>query len=123
MIKKVSVADAVSQLTDAWMPHRLGAVNDTEIKVARLDGDFVWHAHPDTDELFFVLEGAMEMDLEDGAVPLGPGEMLVVPRGVSHRPRAPGGCVVLLVEASGTINTGDAPRGALTRDTIPDLSR
>lgn len=121
-IKKVSVQHALSTISEAWMPHRLGTINDTEIKIARLDGDFVWHSHPDTDELFYVLEGQMALDLADQTLHLGPGELIVVPRGVRHCPRAPGGCVVLLVEARDTINTGDAAPGALTRDTIPDRS-
>ena len=90
-----------------WSPHIVARVNDYDIKVARIEGEFVWHAHPKTDEGFLVLEGRLRIELPDGAVELGPGDLYVVPRGVKHRPVALEECRILLVEPSGTVNTGD----------------
>ena len=117
----VNLAHAISLIQDAWTPHSIGSVNDVELKLARLEGDFVWHSHPDTDELFLVLEGTLTMGLRDGDRHLSAGELLVVPRGTEHQPRSPGGCAVLLVEARGTLNTGDAPEGPLTVRQVPTL--
>ncbi|WP_251151640.1 cupin domain-containing protein [Cellulosimicrobium sp. Marseille-Q4280] len=95
-----------------WQPHRVASVNDDDVKVVKVLGEFVWHTHPETDELFLVLAGELTVDLrEDGVerpVVLGPHDVLVVPRGVEHRPRAAVETAVVLVERQGTVNTGDA---------------
>jgi mannose-6-phosphate isomerase-like protein (cupin superfamily) len=83
-------------------------MNDYQFKVVRLEGDFVWHDHPDTDEAFIVLDGTLRIDFRDGAVTLGPGEMFVVPRGVEHKPCAAAEVKLLLIEPRGVLNTGDA---------------
>ena len=83
-------------------------MNDYQFKVARLEGDFVWHAHQDTDETFLVLDGRLRIELRDGEVHLGPGDLYVVPRGVEHKPCAAEPVRVLLVEPRGVVNTGDA---------------
>jgi mannose-6-phosphate isomerase-like protein (cupin superfamily) len=83
-------------------------MNDVYFKIARIHGEFVWHSHPETDEAFLVLDGAMRIEFHDGHVDLGAGEMYVVPRGVEHRPVASHECRILLVEPAGTVNTGDA---------------
>jgi mannose-6-phosphate isomerase-like protein (cupin superfamily) len=83
-------------------------MNDVYFKIARIHGEFVWHSHPETDEAFLVLDGAMRIEFRDGHVDLGAGEMYVVPRGVEHRPVASHECRILLVEPAGTVNTGDA---------------
>jgi mannose-6-phosphate isomerase-like protein (cupin superfamily) len=83
-------------------------MNDYHFKLAKLQGEFVWHNHPDTDEVFLVLEGEMEIEFRDGRITLKSGEMAVVPKGVEHKPYAERECSILLVEPAGTINTGDA---------------
>jgi mannose-6-phosphate isomerase-like protein (cupin superfamily) len=83
-------------------------MNDIHFKIARIEGEFVWHSHPDTDEAFLVMDGAMRIEFRDGHVDLAAGEMFVVPRGVEHRPVAVEECRILLVEPAGTVNTGDA---------------
>ena len=102
--------DAVFALVaEPWQPHRLTSVNDYDVKVARLRGEFVWHAHPDTDELFLVLEGRLTIQLREGDVELGPHDVFVVPRGVEHCPKADEDALVVLFEPTGTVNTGDNP--------------
>lgn len=108
-----NVHEALSRIPEPWQPHRLASVNDYDVKVARLAGEFVWHAHPDTDELFLVVSGELTIQLRDGDVHLGPMDVFVVPRGVEHCPRADAEAHVLLVEPVGTVNTGDAG-GAMT---------
>lgn len=96
----------------------IARLNDYEIKVVRLDGEFVWHAHPDTDELFLVLDGQLTIQLraaDGGDVRVGPGQMFVVPRGVQHCPRTDGEVRAVLIEPAGVVNTGDAG-GALTAE-------
>jgi mannose-6-phosphate isomerase-like protein (cupin superfamily) len=93
---------ALAAVTEHWQPHRLTSVNDYDVKVAKVQGEFVWHTHPDTDE-----------QLRDGDVTLGPGDTYVVPRGVEHCPKADQETSIVMVEPKGTVNTGDAG-GALT---------
>jgi mannose-6-phosphate isomerase-like protein (cupin superfamily) len=83
-------------------------MNDYQFKLAKLEGDFVWHNHPDTDEVFIVIEGSMKIELEDGVVELSAGEMYVVPKGVMHKPSAEKECQIMLVEPRGVVNTGEA---------------
>jgi mannose-6-phosphate isomerase-like protein (cupin superfamily) len=100
---------AFALIPEPWQPHRLASVNDYDVKVARLRGEFIWHAHPETDELFLVIEGRLTIQLRDGDVELGPHDVFVVPRGVEHRPKADGDALVVMVEPKGTVNTGDRP--------------
>ena len=87
---------------------RSPTLNDYEVKLAKLKGEFVWHTHEDTDELFLVISGRLTLQLRDGDVVLGPGELFVVPRGVEHCPVADEETAILLLEPAGTLNTGDA---------------
>jgi len=100
---------AFALIPEPWQPHRLASVNDYDVKVARLRGEFVWHAHPETDELFLVIEGRLTIQLRDGDVELGPHDVFVVPRGVEHCPKADEDALVVMVEPKGTVNTGDRP--------------
>ena len=104
----VDLLAACRRLDAPWTPGVVAALNDYRFKVARLEGPFVEHAHPDTDEAFLVLEGRLVIELEEREVALGPGELFVVPAGERHRPVADGVCHVLLVEPAGVVNTGDA---------------
>lgn len=91
-----------------WSPRVVAELNDYQFKVVRIEGDFVWHDHPETDEAFLVLEGELRIDFRDGAVRLGPGELFVVPRGVEHKPFAASEVKLLLIEPRGILNTGHA---------------
>jgi mannose-6-phosphate isomerase-like protein (cupin superfamily) len=99
---------ALAGISEPWQPHRLISINDYDVKLAKLHGEFVWHSHPDTDELFFVLSGELTIQLRDHDVVLGPNDVFVVPRGVEHCPRAELEVSVMLIEPQGTVNTGDA---------------
>lgn len=103
----VNLARAFGDLADFWSPRVIGQVNDQYVKVAKLRGEFVWHAHEHEDELFVVIRGRLTLQFEDGAVTLGPGECYVVPRGVRHNPVAEEECWVMLVEPVATQHTGD----------------
>ena len=92
-------------------PHRLTSINDYNVKVVKLLAEFVWHTHPDTDELFLVVSGELVIQLRDGNIQLGPGDVFVVPRGVEHCPKAEQEVSAVLFEPQGTVNTGDAGGG------------
>ena len=104
----VNFNEKYRKFNDRWSPRVIAEMNDYQFKLARLDGDFIWHHHAGTDEAFIVLEGTLRIEMRDGAVRLGPGEMYVVPRGVEHRPCTEGGEVkLLLIEPRGVRNTGE----------------
>ena len=104
----VDLHERLSLFSEHWSPKVVARLNDYAVKVVKLKGEFVWHSHPETDELFLVVEGTLLIQLRDGDVTLGPGQLYVVPRGVEHRPVAEGDVSVVLVEPEGTLNTGDA---------------
>ncbi len=91
-----------------WSPKIIGQMNDYHLKLVKIQGEFVWHKHDETDEVFIVLDGRMEIHLRDGCVSLNSGEMYIVPKGVEHKPFAASECSILLIEPAGTLNTGDA---------------
>jgi mannose-6-phosphate isomerase-like protein (cupin superfamily) len=107
MLTPVNVESTFEDVIDLWSPKVIGRVNDQYLKVAKLQGEFVWHAHEDEDELFLVVRGTMRIQLEDGEVTLRPGEFVVVPRGVRHNPIAAEECWVMLIETVTTKHTGD----------------
>ena len=111
---KVDIAEKLSLFSEHWSPKVVARLNDYEIKLVKVKGEFVWHAHADTDELFLVIEGTLTIQLRDGDVTLQPGQLYVVPRGVEHRPVADGEVAAMLIEPSGVVNTGDAEPGDLT---------
>jgi mannose-6-phosphate isomerase-like protein (cupin superfamily) len=98
----------LASIGEHWSPRVVAELNDYQFKLVKLLGEFVWHAHAETDEAFFVIEGEMTLEFRDRVVPLAAGELYVVPRGVEHRPVAERECCVLLVEPRGVVNTGDA---------------
>ena len=111
--KPVNIRQKLDLIADHWSPRVVAEMNDYQFKLVKLQGAFVWHDHPDTDECFLVIDGALRIELRDGTVDLQAGEMYVVPKGVEHRPVAEEEAQVMLIEPRGVVNTGDAG-GALT---------
>ncbi|MBC3347384.1 MULTISPECIES: cupin domain-containing protein [Pseudomonas] len=103
----INFAQKYALFQEQWAPKVVAEMNDYQFKIVRLEGDFVWHTHADTDETFIVLEGELRIDFRDGAVTIGPGEMYVVKKGVEHKPSAALEVKLLLIEPRGVINTGD----------------
>ena len=102
----INLKEKLSLFSDHWSPRRVAMLNDCQITLAKTKGEFVWHAHEDTDEVFLVIEGDMTIELRDRKVHLEPGEMFVVPRGVEHKPFCRDECHVLVIDREGTVNTG-----------------
>jgi mannose-6-phosphate isomerase-like protein (cupin superfamily) len=107
MLEKINLAEKFGLFDEPWQPKIVADLNDTYVKVVKLEGEFVWHHHDDEDELFWVVSGRLRMELRDGDVILEPGELLVVPKGVEHRPVAEGETHVVLIEPKTTLNTGN----------------
>ena len=108
-MSKVNFREKLSKFSEQWTPKVIAEMNDYQFKLVKIEGEFVWHEHLDTDEAFIVIEGSMRIDFDDGStVELDEGEMYVVPRGVRHRPCAESECRVMLVEPRGVVNTGEA---------------
>ncbi|WP_028974441.1 cupin domain-containing protein [Spirochaeta cellobiosiphila] len=105
---KVNFNQKLGLFKEHWSPKIIAQMNNYHFKLAKLEGDFTWHDHKDTDEVFIVLEGSIRIDFRDQSVDLKEGEMLVVPKGVEHKPYAATEAKVLLIEPAGTVNTGDA---------------
>jgi mannose-6-phosphate isomerase-like protein (cupin superfamily) len=106
-MKKVNLAEAFARFADHWSPKVVGDINDMQIKLVKLQGEFVWHRHEVEDELFLVTKGSLLMRFRDTEVLIGPGEFLIVPHGVEHLPVAAEECEVVLLEPRSTLNTGD----------------
>jgi mannose-6-phosphate isomerase-like protein (cupin superfamily) len=117
--EKIDLAQKLSLFAEHWSPKIIGEVNDCAVKLVKLQGEFVWHQHEKEDELFLVLKGQLRIQFCDGDVELSEGEMIVVPRGVEHRPTAAKEVSVLLFEPKSTLNTGDA----VDDRTVHDLER
>jgi mannose-6-phosphate isomerase-like protein (cupin superfamily) len=107
MLEKVNLADKFERFDEHWSPKIVAELNDAYVKVVKVEGDFVWHHHDDEDELFWVVSGRMRMELRDGDVILEPGELIVVPKGVEHRPVAEEETHIVLIEPQTTLNTGN----------------
>ncbi|NUT81288.1 MULTISPECIES: cupin domain-containing protein [Pseudomonas] len=103
----INFAQKYTLFQEQWTPKVVAEMNDYQFKIARLEGEFIWHVHADTDETFIVLEGELRIDFRDGAVTIGPGEMYVVKKGVEHKPSAAQEVKLLLIEPRGVINTGE----------------
>ena len=104
----INLQEKFTRFTDHWSPRVIAEMNDYQFKLAKVQGEFVWHDHPDTDEVFVVIEGQLTIEFRDGQVSLGPGEMYVVPKGVEHKPVASDECKIMLIEPRGVVNTGAA---------------
>lgn len=115
---KVNVAEALQSFSEHWQPRIVGELNGQHVKLVKLQGEFVWHHHDDEDEMFYVVRGAIDIELRDRTISLAEGELLVVPRGVEHRPVAKGEAHVMLFEPAGTLNTGNV-RNERTYEATP----
>jgi mannose-6-phosphate isomerase-like protein (cupin superfamily) len=114
----INFQEKFAKFSDHWSPKIIARMNDYHFKLVKLQGDFVWHSHAATDEVFIVLDGEMVIEFREGKVDLKSGEMIVVPKGVEHRPCAQNECKIMLVEPAGTINTGDAGGELTAEDNI-----
>lgn len=103
----INFEDKLAKFSEHWSPKIIAQMNDYHFKIVKIQGEFVWHDHPETDEVFIVLRGKLEIQFRDGSVFLNKGEMFVVPKGVEHKPVAGEECHLLLVEPAGTVNTGE----------------
>jgi mannose-6-phosphate isomerase-like protein (cupin superfamily) len=116
-MQKIDLHEKLGRIHDTWNPRIVAELNGQHVKLVKLQGAFVWHAHAQEDEMFLVLRGRMRMELRDRTIDLGEGEAFVVPRGVEHRPVAEEGASVLLFEPASTVNTGDV-RDERTREVL-----
>jgi len=104
----INFKDKFSKFTEHWSPRVVAEMNDYQFKLVKVEGEFVWHDHPGTDEVFIVIEGSLKIEFRDGIVSLDSGEMFVIPKGVEHKPVANSECKIMIVEPKGVVNTGDS---------------
>ena len=107
-MKKINLEEKFALFNEHWTPKIISELNDYQIKIVKVEGDFVWHDHSDTDEFFLVIEGTLFIEFEGETMELNAGELYVVPKGVQHRPYALEECEVMLIEPRGVVNTGEA---------------
>lgn len=119
-IEKINLSQKFDQFSDHWNPRIIGELNGQQVKLAKLQGEFVMHQHDEEDELFLVMEGKLLMELEDQILELLPGEMVIIPRGTPHKPIAPEEVKVMLFEPASTLNTGNAG-GEMTRENLESI--
>lgn len=105
---KINFQEKLAKFSEHWTPKVIAEMNDYQFKLVKIQGEFVWHNHSDTDEVFIVIEGSMKIEFDEGTVELNEGEMYVVPKGVQHKPYAENECKVMLVEPKGVVNTGES---------------
>lgn len=110
----INFAEKLALFSDHWSPKVIAEMNDYQFKLAKVQGEFIWHDHPDTDETFIILDGELRIEFRDHEVTLRQGEMYVVPKGVEHRPVAESECHILLIEPKGVVNTGSADENEMT---------
>lgn len=113
-IQSINLKEKLSLFQETWSPRIIAQMNDYHLKLARIKGEFIWHQHAETDEVFYVVKGYMRIELRGQTVTLGEGELWVVPAGVEHKPVSDEECHILLIEPAGTLNTGDKIRDAHT---------
>jgi mannose-6-phosphate isomerase-like protein (cupin superfamily) len=115
MIEPINLAEKLAQFSEHWAPRTVAQLNDYDIMLVKVQGEFIWHSHVDTDDFFLILKGRLTIRLRDREVVLHPGELFIVPRGVEHQPFAEEEAHLLLIEPSGTPNTGNAATAAPRR--------
>jgi mannose-6-phosphate isomerase-like protein (cupin superfamily) len=114
----INFAEKFAKFSERWSPKIIARMNDDHFKLVKIQGEFVWHSHADTEEVFIVLDGEMSIQFRDHEARLRAGEMLVIPKGVEHKPFAARECKIMLVEAAGTINTGDVQSDLTAEDNV-----
>jgi len=107
-LNSINFKEKFSLFTELWSPKIIAQMNDVHFKIAKIQGEFLWHSHPESDETFIVIEGKMRIEFPGNHIDLDAGEMVVVPKGVMHKPASVEKCHILLIEPAGTVNTGDA---------------
>jgi mannose-6-phosphate isomerase-like protein (cupin superfamily) len=117
--EKVNIADRLGAFSDFWSPKVVGELNDSQVKLVKLSGEFVWHHHDEEDELFLVIKGRLRIRLRDGDLTVDEGEFTIIPRGVEHQPVADKEVHVMLIEPKSTLNTGNV----VNERTVNDLGR
>lgn len=120
-VRKINIPAAYDQISEPWSPHIAARVNGQEVRLAKIDGAFEWHAHQDAEEAFFVVKGGFVMRFRDHDVEMSEGDFIVVPAGVEHMPVAQEECWIMMVEAAGTVNTGDNESERTKRD-LPEIA-
>ena len=119
-MNKININEKLSLFNDHWHPRIVGELNGQQVKLVKLQGEFVWHKHDNEDELFYVVKGVLKMEFRDRTVVINEGEFLIVPRGVEHKPVADNEVAVMLFEPASTLNTGNT-RGEMTRETLENI--
>ena len=112
MSDRIDLSEKLARFSEHWSPRTIAQFNNNDVMVVKVKGEFVWHKHDDTDDFFLVLKGALDIQLRDRTITLGPGQMYIVPKGVEHRPVAKEEVHLLLIEPTGTPNTGDVATAA-----------
>ncbi len=120
VVDKVNLAEKFALFNEHWTPKLVGKINDFEVKIVKVHGEFVWHHHDHEDEMFMVIEGSLTMQFRDKDVVVHAGEFIIVPHGVEHRPVADEECLLMLIEPSGVLNTGNV-RDELTVDAPEEI--
>ncbi|WP_068547727.1 cupin domain-containing protein [Thalassotalea crassostreae] len=105
--KAINFEEKLAKFNEHWSPRVIAEMNDYQFKLVKVKGEFVWHDHPDTDEVFVVIEGTLDIEFRDGTVTINTGEMFVVPKGKEHKPVANSECKVMIIEPKDVVNTGD----------------
>ncbi|MBB1345693.1 MULTISPECIES: cupin domain-containing protein [unclassified Pseudoalteromonas] len=114
----INFKEKFTKFTDHWSPRVIAEMNDYQFKLVKVEGEFVWHDHPDTDEVFIVIEGCLNIEFRDGVVTLESGEMFVIPKGIEHKPIATSECKIMIVEPKGVVNTGDSGSELTAEDDV-----
>ena len=114
----INFKDKFTKFTEHWSPRVIAEMNDYQFKLVKVEGEFVWHEHPDTDEVFIVIEGCLNIEFRDGIVTLESGEMFVIPKGIEHKPIATSECKIMIVEPKGVVNTGDSVSELTAEDDV-----
>lgn len=120
-MEKVNITEKLSLFSDYWNPKIVGELNGQHVKLVKLKGDFVWHSHEHEDEMFYVLNGVLQMEFRDKTVEVAENEFIIVPKGVEHRPVAKEEVSIMLFEPATTLNTGDAESNELTRNNLEKI--
>jgi mannose-6-phosphate isomerase-like protein (cupin superfamily) len=114
----INFKEKFTKFENHWLPRVIAEMNDYQFKLVKVEGEFVWHDHSDTDEVFIVLDGVLDIEFRDGKVTLESGEMFVVPKGVEHKPVALKECQVMVIEPKGVVNTGESESGLTSENDV-----